>query len=362
MLGRTASRGLITASPRRRASTIGSAPAGWTATIRGTLVVNPSRRSSSNPFQIPKRFVPVPAGTTTHSGGSQPSCSAISKAVVLSPSAWYAGRSCIHVQPSSRVRAAARRVSVRTDASGHRTVAPYARIWPSFSRLTWRPALTPPEARRKITAGRPARAAAAAIAEPMFPDVMHASVRAPRACATLAATPIGRSLNEPVGFWPSTFARSLTGRLLVETRQRHEPGAAGPHVDAAGWIGDGKELGPLPEPGRAGPEPVTVQGAPERVEVVLDGQGLAQRAVLDRRSIEARQARRARRAGQERVPGAAANAHEADRERVHPFVPRQDTTRRTRGRPRPRFQTRAKVLAVPRDSRRRPLAGERAAP
>ena len=142
----------------------------------------------------------MPVGTTTHSGGSQPDCSAISNAVVLSPSAWYAGSSCIHVQPSSAVIAAARRVSFSTEASGQSTVAPYARICPSFSRFTCSPSLTPPDASRKITAGRSARAAAAASAEPMLPDVMQASVRAPSAQATLAATPIGRSLNDPVGF------------------------------------------------------------------------------------------------------------------------------------------------------------------
>src|SRR5579864_1300552 len=70
------------------------------------------------------------------------------------------------------------------------------------------------------SAGTPAFAAIAAIAEPMLPEVRQARPRAPCSRATLAATPIGRSLNDPLGLEPSIFIMSLLPAIASGTRVR----------------------------------------------------------------------------------------------------------------------------------------------
>ena len=52
---------------------------------------------------------------------------------------------------------------------------------------------------------RPARAAYAAALAAVLPVLAQINVRAPRATATLTAAVMPRSLNDPVGFNPSTL-------------------------------------------------------------------------------------------------------------------------------------------------------------
>ena len=98
--------------------------------------------------------------------------------------------------------------------------------------------------------------------------------------------------------------------------------AACAHIDPESGISDRKELRVLPEAGRAGLQAIAVEGPAEGTDVVVDGESLTERAVLDRGDVEAGKADGTRGACGQGIPGAAANACQTGRERVHGSVAR----------------------------------------
>ena len=75
--------------PSAKAVATGEHPSAWAPEIRtaGSSGRRPTLPSSAKPLATLVSWLPDPIGTTTWSGARQPSCSAISKARVLEPSA-----------------------------------------------------------------------------------------------------------------------------------------------------------------------------------------------------------------------------------------------------------------------------------
>src|SRR6516162_8363096 len=83
--GRT---GRTTSCPAANAADTGAQPVAWAPNTRhGACGTRPSETSSPNPLSTLTSWAPEAIGTTTWAGSRQPSCSAISKARVLDPSA-----------------------------------------------------------------------------------------------------------------------------------------------------------------------------------------------------------------------------------------------------------------------------------
>ena len=144
-------------------------------------------------------FPAFPTGMHSHSGAS-PSASQTSNAAVFCPSMRCGLTLFTSVVPpalaSSRERASASSKLPRTAT----TRAPNAIACDSF------PSATCP-AGSTTAQRRPARAAYAAADAAVFPVEAQSTAVAPSSIAFATATTIPRSLNEPVGFAPSTFSQ-----------------------------------------------------------------------------------------------------------------------------------------------------------
>ena len=81
--------GRMASVPCRKAVATGEQPSAWAPETRtaGSSGSSPTLPSSLKPLATLVSWLPDPIGTTTWSGACQPSCSAISKARVLEPSA-----------------------------------------------------------------------------------------------------------------------------------------------------------------------------------------------------------------------------------------------------------------------------------
>jgi hypothetical protein len=81
--------GRMASVPWAKAVATGEHPSAWAPETRtwGTSSSSPTLPNSANPLATLVSWLPEPIGTTTWSGACHPSCSAISKASVLEPSA-----------------------------------------------------------------------------------------------------------------------------------------------------------------------------------------------------------------------------------------------------------------------------------
>ena len=81
--------GLIVSAPSSHARATGEHPSACAPDTRssGSRSSSPTLYSSSKPLRILVSSEPLAIGTTTWSGASQPSCSAVSNARVFEPSA-----------------------------------------------------------------------------------------------------------------------------------------------------------------------------------------------------------------------------------------------------------------------------------
>ncbi len=95
------------------------------------------------------------------------------------------------------------------------TLAPWISAWASLPSATWPSGMM-------TAASMPARVAYAAADAEVFPVDAHTTTFAPSSAAFDIATVIPRSLNEPVGFAPSTFKYTLRADLVGQARRRDE--------------------------------------------------------------------------------------------------------------------------------------------
>src|SRR5215213_9516410 len=171
--------------------------------MRGTEVALPASRYSRNPRQYALMLPALPTGIARTSG-ARPRSSTISNAPVFWPSSRYGLTELTSVIGLSFCSESAR--TTRSAASKlprtATTRAPNTRACRSL------PAAIFP-AGSTTTHSSPAAAAYAAADAEVFPVEAQMTLRAPSSSAFATAMTMPRSLNDPVGFWPSTFRYRL---------------------------------------------------------------------------------------------------------------------------------------------------------
>ena len=198
------SRGSGAGSRRGSCGRTGSRRAACTAAMRGSAADQAElARLDAAPCRRRRCCRGCPRARRSSPAGSQPSCCSSSSTIVFCPSMRQGLTELSSVTPSfSRRLARQAQAGVEVAAHEQRPRAVGQRLRELAGRDLARAARTPARAGRRARRRRPSR-----------PTCCRSRRRPPRSrlmrTARVTATVIPRSLNEPVGFWPSCFKRQV---------------------------------------------------------------------------------------------------------------------------------------------------------
>ena len=181
--------------------------------MRGTAVMSPSACASRSAFPNAAVLPRLPAGSTIQSGASQPSCCSISSTIVFCPSTrnGLIELSEIDAEPLGAPRCTSAQAVVEVAAHQQRARAVRERLRELAQRhLARGHEHERRDARLRRVRRERRRRVAGATRTP----------RRARRCARACVTPtvIPRSLNEPVGLWPSCLSSSASTPAQRATR------------------------------------------------------------------------------------------------------------------------------------------------